>query len=100
MKKSINRNEIRVCTWNLLVPLYCNSEHYVCCSQDQIDPDQRFKRILSKFNEQMQHKNTIFVLQEVSRDWGNKLKIWFKNKQFVLSKIIMVINIQIIWEWP
>ena len=82
MIKKKNRNELRICTWNLLVPLYCNSKHYVSCTLNDIDPKKRFNRILTKLKEQIQNKNTIIVLQEVSRKWGNKLKIWFKNRKY------------------
>lgn len=85
-KKKKQNKIIRVCTWNLLVPLYCNPTHYVNCEKDHLDSEQRFKKILSKFQEEMKNKNTIFVLQEVSREWGNRLKIWFNKKKYRFEK--------------
>merc|ERR1711871_878055 len=85
-KNNKKRTKITVCTWNLLVPVYCNQEHYVNCTPKDVDTKTRFTKILEKIKDHLKQKNTIFVFQEVSREWGNQLKTWFKKHRYAFDK--------------
>lgn len=58
---------VRIVSYNLLVPIYAQPEHYVKCQSKYLETDYRWKLIENELEREItQHENTIICLQELS----------------------------------
>ncbi len=82
---------IRVVSYNLLSSHLAQPSHHTKCSPEHLDASNRFPKILTKLQEQIDsHKNdenvipVVFCLQEVSHDWAKQLHVFFAERGYHL----------------
>ena len=76
-------NKISVCSWNILSPHYCNKNTFSKTEEKYLKFNYRINLIKEKLDYLIKYKNTnIFMLQEVSDSFSNKLIPYFENNNF------------------
>lgn len=73
---------IKIKTWNLLVPKYCTKETYERCNEEDLNNTKRYQLIKKQLKNDINNGLNIFLLQEVSFAWSDKLKIFFLENNF------------------
>lgn len=72
---------IRVASYNVLSDSLCSPDHFSQSSAADCDPNERFIRVKSQLQEQID-KKAVLCLQEVSRQWGAKLVPFFESNGY------------------
>lgn len=77
---------INIISWNLLVPKYCTTISNPKNKKNDLNNTNRFNLIKKKLSNEIDNEGAnIILLQEVSYSWGDKLKIYFQNKNFLTT---------------
>ena len=79
--KSIEQMKVNVVGYNLLSQKLATSDFYPECSEDALEPEHRFCKIGQFLGEEI-HKGSILCLQEVSQTWGDRLHVFFHQKDY------------------
>jgi 2',5'-phosphodiesterase len=75
--------QIRVVSYNVLSSHLARPDYYVNYNPDHLRAEQRLPVVLEKLEEQRTvQTNTIFCLQEVSREWAGELHTYFANCKY------------------
>jgi len=76
-------NQISVCSWNILSPYLCNKKTFSKTEEKYLKFNYRINLIKKKLDYLIKYKNTnIFMLQEVSDTFSNKLIPFFDDNNF------------------
>jgi len=77
MKKIIVR------TRNLLVPKYCTEQSNPRNNKEHLNNENRYKLTIKQLENEINNEDVnIYLLQEVSYKWGDRLKLYFQEKNF------------------
>jgi len=76
-------HDARVVTYNVLSSSLCEPTYFTHCAPDDLDPDNRYPRMLEKLEAEIA-AGAVIGLQEVSQKWAGKLHVFFAERGYHL----------------
>lgn len=75
---------VRVVTYNVLSSSLCEPSWFPKCDPKNLSPPTRLERVLDLLDKEVSSQ-TVFCLQEVSRDWEGALHVFFAERGYQFS---------------
>ena len=80
------KQKINVLTWNVLSQQLCSKRQFPTASDEAVNKKIRLKKTKEKLNTFIKNRTNVFLLQEVTREWGNVFTTLFKKKDFTVLR--------------
>jgi len=74
--------DIKIINFNLLVDNYCKPDFFIKASANATNSTMRYQLLISILQEHINNSTDCFCLQEVTRNSGSKLRVFFKDNGF------------------
>mmetsp|Transcript_64866 Transcript_64866/g.120678 ORF Transcript_64866/g.120678 Transcript_64866/m.120678 type:complete len:481 (-) Transcript_64866:31-1473(-) len=83
-KPPLRDGEVAVVTWNLLSPNLVDEKQYIWNRPEDLDEESRLRKVLKRLTAEAD-RGAVITLQEVCRDWADKLEKFFQGKQYQME---------------
>ena len=74
--------KVSVVSYNILSPNYGDLRHFPRCDPDACNPVLRYQKIEAIFLKEMNRRQSILCLQEVTQDWLSKFVLFFNKHNY------------------
>ena len=76
-------HDARLVTYNVLSSSLCEPTYFTHCAPEDLDPDNRYKKLLVKLEAEIA-AGAVIGLQEVSQQWAGRLHVFFAERGYHL----------------